>query len=61
MTDLEPYVKAEPAVPVTVSAKDGLWPGFVEAWRGQRVHVSWTTGPGSNHRGWVDAVDVART
>ncbi|MGZ4556825.1 MAG: hypothetical protein ACXVXZ_13960 [Mycobacteriaceae bacterium] len=60
MTEPEPYVKANPAVPVTVRAKDGTWPGFVEAWRGQRVYVTWTTGPGRNHLGWLDAGEVAR-
>ncbi len=61
MTDSQPpYVPANPIVPVTVTVDDEHWPGRVIGWRGEQVDVTWTTGIGATHIGFVDAAQVER-
>lgn len=61
MTELlAPYVTAEPAVPVRVHVADQERAGEVLGWRGERVYVRWSGGPGLNHLGWMPACAVER-
>jgi hypothetical protein len=60
MQQLEPYVKADPEVPVRVCTYDGtVRDGWAVGWRGDRVDDRWRTEMG-NHVGWVPAADVER-
>jgi hypothetical protein len=53
----------DPPKPVTVEQSDGVWPGWLLAWRrtdtGWRGYVRYRRGPGMNHVHWVGAEDVA--
>ncbi len=55
-----PYVSAPDPVEVTVTVDGKQWPGLVIGWRGDRVDVTWTTGIGATHIGFVDAAQVER-
>jgi len=61
MTDsLPPYIPASPIVPVTVTVNGQQWPGLVIGWRGEQVDVTWRTGAGRRHVGFVDAAQIER-
>jgi hypothetical protein len=51
--------RVEP-IAVLVSIGGGVWPGFAEAWRDDRVMVRYSIGPGLQHLHWVDASQVTR-
>jgi hypothetical protein len=57
-----PYRRCEPPVPVLVHVpgESTPFPGFVEGWRGQRVKVTWNSGVGMKHSGWLPAKAVER-
>lgn len=57
---LPPYVPADPPVPVTAMVRGERREGVVLGWRGDRVYLRWTAGPGLNHLTWVMAADVER-
>lgn len=57
---LPPLVRLDPPVAVEVLADWECWPGLAMAWRGQRVSVSWSKGPGLNYRTWEPAERVRR-
>ena len=60
MHDL-PYVPAAAPVPVCAVVRgERQDDARVLGWRGERVYLSWRTGPGLNHLGWVPAADVER-
>ena len=52
-----------PPAAVTVRRSDGVWPGWLSAWRrtetGWRAYVTYRRGPGITHVHWVDANAVA--
>ena len=53
----------DPPKPVTVEQSDGVWPGWVSAWRrtdtGWRAYVQYQHGPNTSYVHWVMAADVA--
>jgi hypothetical protein len=53
----------DPPTAVTVRRSDGVWPGWLSAWRhaetGWRAYVTYRRGPGVTHVHWVDANAVA--
>lgn len=51
---------ADPPVPVEVDDSGGTWPGLVLGWRGDRVYVRYSEGPGLTHLTWVPASHVRR-
>jgi hypothetical protein len=53
------YVEAESPIPVTVLTCDRLLPAHALGWRGERVHVRYTTSTG-NHLDWVPVAAVER-
>ncbi len=55
-----PYVNAPDPIDVLVTVDEQRWPGLVIGWRGERVDVTWTTGIGMTHVGFVDASQVER-
>lgn len=57
---LPPLVRPDQPVPVHVLHEREWWPGAVVAWRGQRVSVEFTVGPGAKHLLWVPADHVRR-
>lgn len=61
MTDLlPPYVPAPSYLPVRAVVRGEQREGCVLGWRGERVYLQWTLGPGLNHLGWVPVADVER-
>ena len=58
---LPPLVRLDPAVAVEVLVDGERWPGFASAYRGRRVSVSWSKGPGMRHLTWEPADHVRRT
>ena len=69
MTESEPPGEPNPAVPLYVTATEGIvvrvtvrgdvYDGQVLGWRGDRVYVSYRTVDG-NHLAWLPAADVER-
>jgi hypothetical protein len=53
----------DPPKPVLVEQSDGVWQGWLSAWRrtdsGWRAFVTYRRGPGMTHVHWVAAGDVA--
>lgn len=60
MTSSAVHRTCDPPVPVEVDDVGGTWPGLVLGWRGERVYVHYSEGPGLNHRTWVAAARVRR-
>ena len=58
---MPPLVRLDPAVAVEVLVDGEWWPGFASAYRGRRVSVSWSKGPGMRHLTWEPADRVRRT
>lgn len=58
---MPPVVRLDPPVEVEVLAGGEWWPGFASAYRGRRVSVSWSKGPGMRHLTWEPADHVRRT
>ncbi len=57
---LPPLIRPDAAVPVVVLEDGEWWPGFVKAWRGNRVSVAYTKALGMTHLSWVPADRVKR-
>lgn len=55
-----PYVPSPEHTEVLVTVNGAQWPGLAVGWRGHRVNVTWTTGGGMTHVGFVDASQVER-
>ena len=53
-------VRLNPPVPVEVWAQREWWPGWANAYRGERVSCRWSRGPGLNHLTWQPAEHVRR-
>jgi hypothetical protein len=60
MPDLPPYVEARDLLLVRALVRGERHDGRVLGWRGHRVYLTWSLGPGLNHLGWVPAADVER-
>ena len=58
---LPALVRLEPPVEVQVVADDEWWPGLASAYRGRRVSVSWSKGPGMRYLTWEPAKRIRRT
>lgn len=56
----QPYVPAPAHMPVRALVRGEERQGHVLGWRGERVYLQWTLGPGMNHLAWVSAEDVER-
>lgn len=57
---LPPLVRPDEEVPVEVLEHGEWWPGFADAWRGDRVSVRYRKGVGMTHLGWFPADHVRR-
>ena len=57
-------ITVDPPKPVMVEQSDGVWPGWLSAWRrtdtGWRAFVQYRRGPGMTHVHWVEAHELSK-